>query len=151
MHARPFGRAGSWASSLIYGANQHRSPGAPSKAFAHSVVLESNIRLDDRNSVFGRGTFVQKSPDDLAVTAGPDERFNLGTLMLGYVREIATFSGAELGVGLRGEIGRIPEALAPAYGTRHPAGFAVFGRIRPRLASPAGMAPGMHGDMHMRP
>lgn len=149
MYTRPFGKAGAWASAVIYGANQHRTPGAPPAAFEHSVVLESNLRLDGRNSVFGRGTFVQKSADDLAVSAGPDERFNLGTLMLGYVREIATFSGAELGLGLRGEIGWIPGTLAPAYGTRHPAGFAVFGRIRPRLASPAGMAPGMDGDMHM--
>ena len=152
MHTRAFGRGGAWASSLIYGANQHRTPGEPAEAFEHSVVLETTLRFDDRNSVFGRGTFVQKSPADLVVTATPGTRFNLGTLMLGYVREVATFGGAELGLGVRGEVGAIPAALLASYGTRHPAGLAVFGRIRPRLAAPeAAMDPGMHHGMGLMP
>jgi hypothetical protein len=152
MHTRPLGRSGAWASSLIYGANQHRIPGEPAESFEHSVVLETTLRFDDRNSAFGRGTFVQKSPADLAVAAAPGTRFNLGTLMLGYVREVATFGGAELGVGVRGEVGAVPAALLATYGTRHPAGLAVFGRIRPRLAAPAmAMDPGMHHGMGLMP
>jgi hypothetical protein len=152
MHVMPLGRGGTLASALIYGANQHRSPGAPPEAWEHSVVLESNLRLDDRNSVFGRGTFVQKSAEDLAVVAPPDTRFNLATLMLGYIREVAKFGGAELGLGVRGEIGLIPASLVPTYGTRHPAGIAVFGRIRPRLTRPeAAMDPGMHHGMELMP
>lgn len=145
MHVMPLGRHGALASALIYGANQHRAPGAPPASFEHSVVLESSLRLDGRNSFFARGTFVQKSPEDLAVALAPDTRLNLATLMLGYVREVVKFGGAELGLGIRGEIGRIPAVLVPSYGTRHPAGLAVFGRIRPRLSAPEPpMAPGMH-------
>ena len=152
MHVMPVGRNGALASALIYGANQHRSPGAPPEAWEHSVVLESNLRLDDRNSVFGRGTFVQKSPEDLAVLDPADSRFNLATLMLGYIREVAKFGGAELGIGARGEIGLIPASLLPTYGTRHPAGIALFGRIRPRLTRPEpAMDPGMHHGMELMP
>lgn len=150
MHTVRFDRMGEWASALIWGANQHRSPGQPAESFEHSVVLESNLQFDDRNSVFGRVTFVQKSAEDLVVSDVPsDTRFNLGTLMLGYVREIATFSGAELGLGFRGEISQIPATLLPTYGTRHPAGIAVFGRIRPRMTVHAHeMDPGMHQPGH---
>ena len=152
MHVMPIGRGGALASALIYGANQHRSPGEPPEAWEHSIVLESNLRLDGRNSVFARGTFVQKSPEDLAVALASGTRLNLGTLMLGYVREIVKVGGAELGLGVRGEIGRIPASLEPTYGTRHPAGVAVFARIRPRLAVPEpAMEPGMHHEMSVMP
>ncbi len=149
MHTVRLGGGGEWASALIYGANQHRSLGQPAESFEHSAVLESNLQLDDRNSVFGRVTFVQKSAEDLVVSnVAPDTRFNLGTLMLGYVREIATFNGAEFGLGFRGEISQIPATLLPTYGTRHPAGIAVFGRIRPRITVHAHeMDPGMHHSM----
>ena len=151
MHVTSVGRHGALASALIYGANQHRAPGLPPESFEHSVVLESNFRLGGRNSVFARGTFVQKSPEDLAVALASETRLNLGTLMLGYVREILTFEAAELGLGVRGEIGLIPAALESSYGTRHPAGVAVFGRIRPRLSTPDGSMPGMHHDRGLMP
>ncbi|MGE5092545.1 MAG: hypothetical protein ACM3OH_10310 [Bacillota bacterium] len=55
-------------------------------------------------------------------------------------------------VGVRGEAGTVPAALLATYGTRHPAGLAVFGRIRPRLAAPAmAMDPGMHHGMGLMP
>ena len=133
MHTTRFGRTGEWATALVYGGNQHRPAGQPAESFEHSAVLETNVQFDDRNSVFGRVTFVQKSAEDLVVAASAGTRFDLGTLALGYVREIATLSGAELGLGVRGEIGRVPAALETAYGTRSPAGVAVFGRIRPRI------------------
>ena len=144
LYGRTFRKRGEWSSALIYGANKESggSEGGAS-ALSNSVLAETNLDLDGTNSLFGRAEFVQKSAADLAVDAAeqpgiaafaattPDTRFNLGSLVLGYVREISHSTGGSIGLGFRGSIDLIPSALEPAYGTRTPAGFAVFARFRP--------------------
>ncbi len=157
LYGRTFGEKGEWSSALIYGANQERGGNAGgSSALSNSVLAETNVDLDGTNTVFGRAEFVQKSAADLAVDAAeqpgiaafasttPDTRFNVGSLVLGYVREIGRFTGGSIGLGVRGSVNVIPSTLEPAYGTRTPAGFSIFVRFRPNR-----MAMGAHGGMHM--
>jgi hypothetical protein len=134
LYTHRIARRGDWASALVYGANKHVAPGASSRGFAHSVLLESNAQFDDRNSVFGRAEWVQKSAEELVIpSAAADADFDVTALVLGYVREVVQYGGASLGVGLRGSINFVPEVLKATYGTRTPAGIALYARLRPTL------------------
>ncbi|MEP6687091.1 MAG: hypothetical protein ABJC36_02005 [Gemmatimonadales bacterium] len=127
---------GEWASALIWGANKHTHAGEPSRGLEHAVLLESNLQFDDRNSLFGRAEWVQKSAGELVVTgADPETRFNVSGLVLGYVREVVRSGGASVGLGIRGSLDFVPAGLEPAYGTRTPAGLAVYLRLRPTVLS----------------
>jgi hypothetical protein len=134
LYSRRIARVGDWASSLVYGANKHTTPGLPSQGFEHSVLLETNAQLDDRNSIFGRAEWVQKSAEELVVPGvAPDAQFSVSGLVLGYVREVVQYGGVSLGLGVRGSLDFVPEGLHGTYGTRTPAGIAVYARVRPTL------------------
>ena len=134
LYTRRIARGGDWASALVYGANKHTAPGQPCQSFGHSVLLETNIQLDDWNSIFGRAEWVQKSAEELAVAGAETEaHFDVSGIVLGYVREVVQHGGAGLGLGIRGSINFVPEGLRPAYGTRTPAGIALYARVRPTL------------------
>jgi hypothetical protein len=134
LHTVRLGRQVDWASAVVYGANQHVAPSGESGPWEHSVMAESNLQLDVANTLFGRVEYVRKSGEELAL---PDplreEEFDIGTLALGYVREVARYRGATLGVGARGAINLIAESLGDVYGSRTPVGLAVFLRVRPAL------------------
>ena len=134
LYTRRIARGGDWASALVWGANKHTQAGEPSRDFEHSVLLESNLQLDDRNSVFGRAEWVQKSAEELVVPgADPETRFNISGLVLGYIREVLQNGGASLGLGVRGSLDFVPEGLKATYGTRTTAGIALYARLRPTL------------------
>ena len=145
LHGTALGKNGQWATSVIYGGNQHI--GAP--GWAHSVLLESEAVLDNRNTAFARLEFVQKDASDLVLVdsaaAFPAGRiFNVGAVSAGYIREVARGRGVTLGIGVRGGVNFVPETLAPFYGSRFPVGASVFLRLRPvhQQGAMAGM-PGM--------
>jgi hypothetical protein len=48
------------------------------------------------------------------------------------MREVASVPGGSIGIGGRAAINFIPAGLEPFYGTRTPAGFAVYVRVRPK-------------------
>jgi hypothetical protein len=78
---------------------------------------------------------VQKSAEELVVTGlPPEQHFGIATASLGYSRDLAHFKHTALALGARGELAAVPVELRPAYGTRHPAGFAVYLRLHPMLA-----------------
>jgi hypothetical protein len=134
LHTRRITRDGDWASALVYGANKHTSSGEPSQGFQHSLLLETNVQFDDRNSAFGRAEWAQKTAEELVVPeADPEARFNVPALVLGYVREVVQYAGASLGLGVRGSLNFVPEGLQATYGTRTPAGIALYARLRPTL------------------
>jgi hypothetical protein len=134
LYSRRTARGGDWATTLVYGANKHVLTGEASPGLEHSVLLESNLQFDERNSVFGRAEWVQKSAEELVVAgAAPDTHFNLSALVLGYVREIVQYGGASVGLGVRGSINFVPEGLKASYGTRTPAGIALYLRLRPTM------------------
>ena len=136
LHERTFGTRGDFASSLIWGANKHSGQ----SGLSNSVLAETNLDLDGTNTIFGRAEFVQKLAEDLSIDGVPSSTsYNIGSLVLGYIREISKFAGGSIGLGARGSLDVIPGALEPAYGTRTPGGFAVFLRFRPSRMPMAGM------------
>lgn len=143
LHSKRFGSDGDWSTALIYGANQHSGGGH----LESSLTAESNLNLDGRNALFGRLEYVRKSAEDLVVSGfAPDREFNIGSVVLGYVREVASLPAVTIGLGVHGSLGLVGAELAPVYGTRTPAGLAVFIRVRPArmgMAPEMRMAPGM--------
>ena len=148
LHTAPLGEGGEWASAVVYGANKHvAGDGSGSEPWQHSVMLESNLQLDRSSTVYGRLEYVRKSSEDLRIPGVEDQPYDIGSLSLGYVRELAWWKGATVGLGARGGISLVPAALEGAYGSRTPAGFAVFLRVRPTLLAGAhGMDAGVHMD-----
>lgn len=143
LHGVSLGSDGQWATSVIYGANQHIG----SSDWTRSLLIESEAVLDKRNTVFGRAEYVQKEAADLVLVdsaaAFPATRvFNVGEISAGYIREIARGRGVTLGLGVRGAVNFVPEDLAPFYGSRHPLAGSVFLRLRPthQAMGMAGMA-----------
>jgi hypothetical protein len=169
MYSRSFRETGYWASTFVYGANRH----AGESGITNSVLVESNLDLDNRNAIFGRAELVQKSSGDLVIepevvfaptastsvvqqprlAATMDARqFNVGEISLGYVRELTRLYGGSVGIGITGAINIIPSSLEHVYGSRTPMGGAIFLRVRPGLMSghkhtTAERASPMHG-MH---
>jgi hypothetical protein len=146
LHTVRLGKHGEWASGLVYGGNQHVLSGGASGSWEHSVIAESNLQLDAANSVFGRAEYVRKSGEELVLPAPlTADEFDIGMLALGYVREVAGYRGATLGIGARAAINLVPQSLESEYGSRTPLGIAVFLRLRPALLEGAHtMDPEMH-------
>ncbi len=150
LYGSTFGTHGQLAASAIWGANKHSTrPG-----LSHSMLLEADAVLDERNTWFGRAEFVQKSAEDLALdtpqygfAAGTD--FDVGAVTAGYIRDFARFGKGTLGLGAMGTLNFVPSGLSTAYGSRTPLGAMVFLRLRPFRtgASMSGMGP-MPGMTH---
>ena len=150
LHTVRLGQQGEWASALVYGANKHVEPSSVTGPWEHSIMAESNLQLDGKNTVFGRLEYVRKSGDEL-VLSGPlaTEEFDIGNLSLGYIREFAGYRGATFGIGARGAINLIPGALESVYRGRTPVGVAVFVRVRPGVVEGAHTRDAqMHHTMH---
>lgn len=118
---------GSWASSLIWGANKHEGPAE------NSGVAETNLEIGEKNALFARAEYVRKSAEDLVLpTFPPDRQFDIRSLLGGYVREVASIPGGSIGIGGLVSVNVIPRALEPYYGTRAPMGFNIYVRVRPK-------------------
>lgn len=126
LYGRPVGVGGHWASALIYGGNVH----AGSSRLASSYLAESDLALDARNTVFGRGEIVEKSGDELTIGT-PTTLYTVGELTVGYVRELVPLLGGRVGLGAAATLNVVPSALGVTYGTRTPLGATVFLRVRP--------------------
>lgn len=135
------GSDGQFSSAFSWGANKHVSSG---RSWSNGYLTEAEAILDRSNTVFGRAELVEKSAEDLVVdrpttlrngTVLPalptDERFNVGALQLGYIREIAKTHWATIGLGAAGTINFVPNTLEPYYGSKNPAGLFLFLRLRP--------------------
>jgi len=105
---------GSLNAALVWGANGKR----------HSLLVEGDFEVLPGHHMFTRVEYVRKSGEDLGVPPG---NYDLGSLVLGYVRDRGTFS-----LGTRAAISFVPAALGASYGSRTPVGVAVYGRWRPR-------------------
>jgi hypothetical protein len=128
LHSRTIGSRGAWSSALVYGANRHSGE----NRFENSVVGETTLDLDGRNTVFGRAGFVTKRAEDLAISTVPAaRRFDIGELTVGYLREIGKVAGLTIGLGGSGTVNFVPAALEGAYGSRTPTGLGIYLRMRP--------------------
>src|SRR5213082_1184792 len=149
LTTQPVGTKGTWSSALIYGANDQIRPGP----LASSVVLESTLDLDGMNSFFGRAEYVQKSAEELVIpSAPPTTEYDIGAVALGYLRTVGTVAGLAAGVGVRESVNFVPSSLNVVYGSRTPAGVAIYLRLQPVGAREGGMKmegmPGMRGGSH---
>lgn len=142
-------RGGMWSSMLLFGANAYEGRSRP------SAVAESNLEIGLRNTVFARAEFVRKGAEDLVLEGiDTDRQFDVKSLVLGYVHEIASIHGATIGVGGRGSVSFVPDALGKFYGTPAPKGIDFYVRIRPKamaqheMAAPGSAMPGMRDGMH---
>ncbi|HEV8218536.1 MAG TPA: hypothetical protein VGP95_21950, partial [Gemmatimonadaceae bacterium] len=136
IYGTTFGTDGQVATTVVWGANKNSA----FRNFSNGALLESEAILDKSNTLIGRAEYVQKSAEDLVLDTpqfgfAPDERFNVSSASLGYIREVARLRGATLGLGAMGTLNMVPSSLANAYGSRTPVGGVVFVRLRP-LRSP---------------
>jgi hypothetical protein len=131
IYGTTLGAGGQWATTFVWGANKHSTrPG-----LSHSLLAESEANLDRSNTVLARAEFVQKTAGDLELDTpqfgfATDRSFNVSALSLGYIRELAEFWHASLGLGAMGTVNVVPSALTSAYGSRTPVGEMVFLRLR---------------------
>jgi hypothetical protein len=159
LHGARLGADGQWASAFIWGANKHSGQSDWSSGF----LAESEAVLDKHNTLFGRTELVRKSAEDLVVDNPvvtrngvvlpgfpASQRFSVGAVQLGYVREAARTHWATIGVGTAGTLNFIPAALAPYYGSRNPKGAFVFVRLRPFHSSRTKMRMNEMGGMQMK-
>jgi hypothetical protein len=101
-----------------------------------SLLLESNYDIDGSNVVFGRAEYVRKQGDDLVLLSPDDLRsYPIGTLVLGYVRQLPPLGPLQFGLGVRGAIGFIGDVLSSSryYGSSTPVGGMAFVQLQPPL------------------
>ncbi len=149
LYGQGLGADGQLSAALVHGRNAHSGERSSSAWLAETEAI-----LDRHNTVFARAELVQKGSEELSLSSvDPERLFNVGMLGLGYIREIARpYSGATLGLGVRGNVGFVPTALESAYGSRNPVGVMVFLRLRSRHLgmTPAAMPMGGSGHSHGR-
>ena len=142
LNGRKLGTEGQWATTIAAGANKHLGE----SRWTVASLIESEAILDKHNTVMGRVEVVTKSAEDLVLPeTGPNavdrtELFDVASVSLGYIREVARWGGATAGIGLRGTVTYLPAELEAFYGSRAPLGVFVFFRVRPfHRASMPGM------------
>lgn len=142
QHSSRIGVNGELALAATYGANKN----SDQHGLENSVALEGNVQLDDWNTIYARGEFVQKSAEDLVVAGVPANTvYPVYAFSGGYIRELAQYGQTTLGLGVSGSINVVPSTLFATYGTRTPLGLVVYLRLRPAVMAghahemPAGM------------
>jgi len=158
LHGARLDTDGQLASAFIWGANKHDA-----SSWSNGFLAESEAILDKNNTLFGRTEIVQKSAGDLVVdipvvtgngTVLPGfpaaQRFNVGALQLGYIREVARAHWATIGLGAAATLNFVPAPLESYYGSRNPTGIFVFLRMRPFHSSRPAMPMNDMGGMQMK-
>ena len=124
LFAHP-GVGGGWSSMVLWAANDHGEGAEP------SLVAESDLQIRG-HSVFARYEFVRKSAEELLLADdGTHGDFPIHAFVAGYARDLVRTRSAALGAGFRASVNFIQASLAESYGTRTPAGIAVYLRVRP--------------------
>jgi len=129
IYVTSFAEKGEWASAIIYGGNLHSEP----SHWERSALAETDVTLDEKNAIFARGEWVEKSAQDLAIADQPTNRiYPIVSLSAGYTREVASPVGLSIGVGGLATLDVVPSSLEHAYGSRTPGGLVVFVQARAR-------------------
>lgn len=127
-----------WASTLGWGRN------AEGDHATNAILFETNLTVDDRDTVFGRFELAQKTPHDLHVAETQDS-FPLSKLAAGYARYISAGRGFKAGIGAAVSAAIVPDELRAAYGHRLNPGVAVFLTLRPDMMSLRGQPSAANG------
>ncbi len=119
----PLRDGGNWATTLAWGMNNEA--GINSDA----VLLETNLDIANRNSIFGRIEYVQKTGEELAIE--PErKKFGVTELTLGATHELTPNKPYSVAFGASVTYNFKPSSLDALYGD-NPIGLWVFFRIRP--------------------
>jgi plastocyanin len=125
IYNRRYSLRQNWASTFAWGQNYGNGERT------NSFLFETNYDFD-KNAVFGRLERVQKSGHELVLDP-PDEHkvFWVGAYSIGYLREIYSEKGIDIGLGAQATFNQNPAGLTPYYGGTMHQGFQLFLRIRP--------------------
>lgn len=118
------GNRSMWANTFGWGRNAEQGGDA-----TNALLLESSVTIADRDTVYGRFEWSQKSSHDLDVDA--HGIFDIAKLQAGYTRYLSEWKGLEPGVGASVSAGIVPATLATAYGRRINPGFGLYVTVRP--------------------
>ncbi len=131
MYNRPL-HFGNWASTLLWG--RTRSPG--DDAIFNSYLFESTVRFQTSNYVWTRIESAERSNElilgENPVPVGFHEEpiGQVQAYTVGYDRDFQMVRELASAIGLQLTTYGVPQNLKPIYGS-HPAGIAVFVRLRP--------------------
>jgi hypothetical protein len=128
--SRPYGDGSNVAATAAWGRNIEAG-----EFPTDSVLLESTLDPAGPPLLYGRVSREVKSGHDLVVD--PEGPFALGSADLGGAWLFPVGERVETGLGVRGNVSRIPAALEPFYGTRTPMGVFVYAQLRPAPMSMA--------------
>ena len=131
MYNRPI-HNGNWASSLIWG----RTKSLEDNSIFNSYALESTLRFLTRNYVWTRIENADRSNELLLGENALPPNFQeqpvgrVQTYTLGYDRDFDLIPHVAMALGAQGTVYGVGESLKAVYGS-HPAGVAIFIRVRP--------------------
>jgi len=131
MYNRPLPR-GNWASTILWG----RTRSLPTRAIYDSYLLESTLGFRVRNHVWTRMENAERS-NELLIGENPlPANFqeqpigHVQAYAFGYDRDFDWIPHWATALGAQATTYGVPAILEPIYGA-HPAGVAIFARIRP--------------------
>ena len=97
----------------------------------NSYLFEADYGFG-KNNIFGRAETVKKSGHELVLDESLEhDLFRVSSVSMGYVRDIYTVKGIDVGLGGMLTGNRNPESLTPYYGGTGHAGWQIFLRFRP--------------------
>jgi hypothetical protein len=94
-----------------------------------SYLLEADLNLANRNTIFGRVEYVNKLGEELNL-APMNKKFGVSELTLGFVHDITPNRPYQTGIGASVTFNPHPSELDNLYGSS-PMGYWLFVRIRP--------------------
>ena len=116
------------ASTFVFGLND--------AGFGHkqqSYLAESNFQLNNKNAVYGRYEFVQKSAEELDIeTTYGDRRFDINKITAGYNHVLFSVGTFAVAAGTQFSLNIVPSSLQNLYGVS-PISGQVYLQFRPRL------------------
>ncbi len=125
IYNKKFDDERNWASTFVWGQNYANGERT------NSVLFESNYDFD-KNAVFGRFERVQKSGHDLVLAPALGHNiFWVGSMSVGYVRDLVQDKGIDVGLGGMATFNTNPTSLTPYYGGTTHGGWQIFMRFRP--------------------
>jgi hypothetical protein len=131
MYDRPF-HEGNWASTILWG----RTRSLQDNSLFNSYLVESTVRFRARSYAWARIENAERS-SELIVGEDPlPPGFHEGLIgrvqayTFGYDHDVQLVPHLASAVGAQVTTYGVPDSLKPIYG-RHPAGIAIFVRLRP--------------------
>ncbi|MEI6739415.1 MAG: hypothetical protein WCK74_03805 [Gemmatimonadaceae bacterium] len=157
-----------WSRTQADGGSQSLAFIAGANAVGHSgwtpgFTVEGLTDLHTRWQLFARAEAVQKTAEELVLPAvdhhamgssslshvdDPEQRFVVGHISAGVLREVALSGAGRVGLGTRITINVVPTTLRDFYGSSTPLGLSVFVRWRTGRMTMTTMDHSMDHSLH---